>query len=472
MELVFHGGAGEVTGSCYRITIQGRQVLFDCGLIQGGAKEEKRNAEPFPFEPAAIDAVVLSHAHLDHAGRLPMLVKAGFRGPIYTHRATRDLCRILLKDAANLQLRDNEWDNQRRARKHMPAIEPLYTLDDVYATLRRIVPLDYQEECEVVPGLTVRLRDAGHILGSAIVDASLSENGVERRLVFSGDLGHPGAPILRDTAVLTEADIVLMESTYGNRCHRSTADTEAELTAIFSNPASLSGNIVIPAFSIGRSQDLLYLMARNYERWNIGRWHIFLDSPMAIEATEVYLRYSGLYGDDAKRLVAGTSTRTLMAERLPNLRFTRTPEQSMAINKIRSGAIIIAGSGMCNGGRVRHHLKHLAWRQETQILMVGFQARGTPGRALVDGARQLRLFGETIRIGAKVHTIGGLSAHAGQPDLIRWYSHFRDRPPLWLVHGEPEASATLADTLSVDNPGRIHVAEPGQCLDLVHARIL
>jgi metallo-beta-lactamase family protein len=462
MHIRFLGAAGEVTGSCYLIECAGCRLLLDCGLFQGAPETEARNREPFAFEPAGIDAVVLSHSHLDHAGRLPLLLKAGFRGPIYTHNACRDLCRIMLKDAGYLNERDVEWENRKRARKGLPPLEPLYTMQDAHQLMRRFRALDYDAMIHILPGTRIRLRDAGHILGSAIVELWVAEDGIERKLVFSGDLGHRGAPILRDPTMIAEADVVLVESTYGDRLHRSWDDTWEELAGVFRQAESRRGNILIPAFAVGRTQELLYVMGQNFEAWGIDQWSVFLDSPLAIEATEVYARHWSVYDREAK--AARRHHGSPFA--LPNLHMSRTPKQSMAINRIQSGAIVIAGGGMCEGGRIRHHLKHNVWRSGTHILMVGFQARGTLGRQLVEGAESIRLWGEEMRVAATTHTIGGLSAHADQKGLLDWCHGFSGRTTFVLVHGEPEARDALEVLLRQERGPRVLTPELGSRLNL------
>jgi metallo-beta-lactamase family protein len=463
MNLTFYGAAGEVTGSCYLLQIAGVKLLLDCGLIQGSPKDEARNAEPFPFDPARIDAVVLSHSHIDHSGRIPLLVKSGFTGPIYTQYASRDLCRIMLKDAAYLNEKNAEWENKKRQRKGLAPIEPLYTMDDAKIAQRHFKGLPYGEWKKILPGVNVRFHDAGHILGSSIVELKLTQGGEERRLVFSGDLGKWGAPILRDPALMDEADIVLMESTYGDREHRSFEETLRELSEIIAAAHENQGNILIPSFAVGRSQELLYLFAKYYRQWRLERWQIFLDSPMAIEATEVYLRHKELYDVEADKLWEKNNRKAL----LPNLSFTRTPNQSMKLNLFHSGAIIIAGSGMCNGGRIRHHLKHNVWRANCHVVIVGYQAQGTLGRQLVNGAHHIRLWGETIQVAAQVHTVGGLSAHGDQQDLLRWYKNFNSNPALFLIHGEPEAISELARQIQSQCNVRAHVPRLGEQVDLL-----
>ncbi|MBK6660965.1 MAG: MBL fold metallo-hydrolase [Proteobacteria bacterium] len=462
MHIEFLGAAGEVTGSCHLLTVGGRRVLLDCGLVQGSRTDEARNAEPFAFDPASIDAVVLSHSHIDHAGRLPLLVKAGYRGPIYTHGAARDLCEILLRDAAFINEKEVEWENRKRERKGLAPRLPLYSRREAERAMQRFVSLNYNETHTIVPGVSLRLHDAGHILGSSIVELELEEKGRRCRLVFSGDLGHSGAAIMRDPSVLSAADLVILESTYGDRPHRSQAETLDEMAAVLREADAAGGNVLIPAFAVGRSQELLYLFGRYFKEWDLAHWRIVLDSPLAIEATEIYVRHSELFDAEARELF-GRQRRLPV---LPNLSFTRTAAQSMALNRAAGGTIIMAGSGMCNGGRIKHHLKHNAWRRDCHIVMVGFQGRGTLGRALVDGAKHIRLWGETIRVNAKVHTLGGFSAHADQGELSRWYGHFQHKPRLVLVHGETDAQQALVQRIRDDHGVTAHIAARGESLAL------
>ncbi len=462
MQIEFLGAAGEVTGSCHLIKVGDNRILLDCGLIQGKRTDEDRNRDPFPFDPKSIDAVVLSHAHIDHSGRLPMLVNGGFTGPIYTQNASLDLCRIMLKDAAFLNQKETEWENQKRERKGLKELEPLYTEDDVKRTMRQFRKLDYQQQRRILPNVTICLNDAGHILGSSIVEVWLNDSGIDRKLVFTGDLGRAGMPILNDPALIKQADLVVMESTYGNRCHRSMEGTLEEIKEVVGSVTNGKGNILIPAFAVGRTQEILYMFAQHYDEWGLDRWQVFLDSPLAIEATTVFSRHSYLFDEETTELWQKNRQQAI----LPNLHNSRTTNQSMALNRIRGGAIIIAGSGMCTGGRIKQHFKHNIWRKECHVIITGFQARGTLGRILVDGAKRIRLWGETVNVNAKIHTIGGLSAHADQDDLKSWYANFENRPPVVLVHGETEALETLSKTLKSELDAKVTVARQGQVMDL------
>ncbi|QSX33336.1 MBL fold metallo-hydrolase [Shewanella avicenniae] len=465
MTLQFIGATEEVTGSCHLLTLNQRQLLLDCGMIQGGKTDVARNREPFEFSPADIFAVVLSHAHIDHSGRLPALVKQGFDGPIYTHKATAELCEILLRDAAKLQQRDTERVNKRREKQQLQPLEPLFTEEDVEQVLNHLIPLEYEQLVPVMPGVDIMLHDAGHILGSALVELFLEDGERQRKVVFSGDLGRKGMPILRDPELIDSADLVLMESTYGERLHRSWEDTLEELKAIFAKTIQSSrGNILIPAFSVGRAQELIYLFHLYAKEWQLSGWSIVLDSPMAIEATRIYVRNYPLMDEDFQQL---TQMHPGVHPLLSQVRFIRDTEESMSLNDIDHGLIIIAGSGMCNGGRIRCHLQHNLARPNSDVIICGFQALGTPGRLLVDGAEELTISGQSIPVRAKIHTVGGLSAHADQAELLRWYQHFAKAPPLILVHGEPNAQQALLAKLAQQCPDtHAVIAQHGDTLDL------
>lgn len=462
MELEFYGATGRITGSCHILRINGSRILLDCGLVQGRPEDEAVNREEFPFDPRTIDAVVLSHGHIDHSGRLPLLVKRGFSGPVYTHPATRDLALVLLQDSARLNERDTRYENRLRQKKKMPPVEPLYTVEDVVETINLMQGVRYGVKRALLPGVELRFRDAGHILGSAMVELWLSENGRAKKIVFSGDVGQYDTPILYDPSEITEADVVIVESTYGDRLHREKEETLQELRGIIEDASHERGNILVPAFSIGRSQELLYLFGKYREEWGLDRWQIFLDSPMAIEASRIYWDYPELYDEEATKL----RRQVHEMPKFHNLRFTRHARESKEINAIENGAIIIAGSGMCNGGRIIYHLKHNVSRPECHILITGYQAAGTLGRELVEGAEAVRIRGENFRVMAAVHTIGGLSAHADQRDLLRWLKGFVSSPHVYVVHGEQYVKEHFSALLQHELGLESSVPEPGEVVQL------
>ena len=456
MDITFYGAAGEVTGSCHLVDAAGKRVLLDCGMVQGDRDADARNAAEFPFDPKGIDALVLSHAHLDHCGRIPLLVKRGFSGPIHTTSATADLANIIMSDSAHIADMDAQDANRHLVPGQKPA-QPLYTQDDVDAAMKLMKPLDYDTSQEILPGIRITLRDAGHILGSSTVEVAAMENGATRTLVFTGDLGPTGTPILCDPAIVSAADAVIMESTYGNRLHKTRVDTLAELSAIFQAAHKDGGNIVIPAFAVGRTQELLYFFAEHFDEWQLGRYRMFLDSPMATRVTACYDRHEDLFDEDAKKL-------WLMRQhplRLPNLSFTADSSESRAINSIRSGAVIIAGSGMCEGGRIRHHLRHNLANPAAHVVFVGYQAQGTLGRRIVDGAKHVHLFGDDIPVRAQIHTVGGLSAHADRDGLSDWYGAIQRHPPVWLVHGEDDGREGLSTFLKQKWGCAVNLPKPG-----------
>jgi metallo-beta-lactamase family protein len=446
MKLSFHGADRGVTGSCHLVECAGRRILVDCGLYQGGRELEEENAEPFGFDPAQIDTVLLTHAHLDHCGRLPLLAKRGFRGEIVTTAPTRELARLVMLDAAHLQ----EEEARHRARwaarrgKEGEALGPLYTVLDALNTqdaFGRVAA--YGAPLEIAPGVRATYLDAGHILGSASILLELEERGVKRRVLFSGDLGNTGRPLLRDPAVPPQVDAVVMETTYGDRLHRPFAPSVEELYQAVAETFERGGNVIIPTFALERAQELLYYLRVGIEQRRLSRaTQVFLDSPMAISATAIFERHPAFY--DAR-------TRELFREgrdpfALPGLHFTHEAAESMAINRIVGGAVIMAGSGMCTGGRVRHHLKHNLAREHCSVIFVGFAAQGTLARQIIDGAQSVRLFGEDVAVRARVYTINGFSAHADQAELLAWHAHTR-APRTFLVHGDESAMQAFATHL-------------------------
>ena len=458
MQLSFLGSAREVTGSCFLVEAVGIRFLVDCGMVQGGREVPARNREPFGFDPVSIDFVLLTHAHIDHSGLLPKLTRAGFKGPIYATAATVDLLGVMLPDSAHIQESDAKRD-AKRSREKNPR-PPLYTLQDARECLKQARSVDYDREFAPRVGVRCRFRDAGHILGSAIIEVWVTERGRATKLVFSGDLGQPGRPILRDPTPIDEADILVMESTYGNRLHKDLAATENEMIAIVEQTLfQRGGNVIMPAFAVGRTQQVLYLLHRLASQGRLRQPKVFVDSPMATQATRITREHMELFDEQAKQL-AGWYAR---GKDLPYLHFTESVEESKALNQIRSGAIIISASGMCDAGRIRHHLRHSLPRRECSVLIPGFQAQGTLGRRLVEGAKRVRIFGEDIPVRAAIHSVDGLSAHADRSALLEWVGAFR-KPPAqtFVVHGEVTAAQALADTLSQKPGWRVAVPERGQ----------
>lgn len=461
MKLQFCGAAGEVTGSCHHFTVREVQFLVDCGLFQGGRGLYERNRKPWPFNPQDLACVVLSHAHLDHSGLLPRLVREGFSGPIYATQATCELLVVMLADSAHLQQAEAERSH-RRGRE----FTVLYTPQEVERTLQHLRVVDYGEEFAAAPGVRARLQDAGHILGSAIVELWLHDGEREVKVVASGDLGQPGRPILRDPARIDSADVLLLESTYGDRNHRTLAATLDELVlALRRALLEKHGNVIVPAFAVGRTQELLYCLNDLVAAGSLPPLQVFLDSPMAQEVTRITARHFELFDEAAQQ---AAQHRPPPARRL-KVTFTETVQESMSINRIGAGAVIIAASGMCDGGRIRHHLRHHLPNPRATVLITGFQAAGTLGRQLVDGAREVKLFGEMVPVNAEVVTLGGFSAHADQKALLDWVQAFGTPPgKIHLVHGEPRGSDALATALA--SQGRdVAVAQSGNIVELTHA---
>ena len=456
MRVHFHGAAGEVTGSLHEVEAAGHRLLLDCGMIQGSPEAEARNADPFPFDVAALDALVISHAHIDHIGRVPLLVRRGFGGAIYAQAATAELMRIMLLDSAHIAESEAERGNRRRHAGEPKAV-PLYTQADVEAAMARVRPLPYDQREQILPGVDIVFREAGHILGSASVEVHADG----RTLVFSGDLGPKGTPILRDPAHIERADLVLMESTYGDRLHRDRAETIRELGRILDETWRDGGNVLIPAFAVGRSQELLYWFAKHWDEWQMARWRIFLDSPMAAKVVGVYDRHAELFDEDAQQVWRDKPN----PFRLPNLRLTESSEDSIAINGVERGAIVIAGSGMANAGRILHHFRHRLDNPTTRVVFVGYQGEGTLGRRLVDGAKWARIHGRDVRVNAQRHTVGGLSAHTDQRGLMDWYGAIAGHPPLALVHGEDKAREALAGEVGERYGVKPVLVRPGMSID-------
>lgn len=462
--LTFYGAAQEVTGSCYLLeTIGGGRVLLDCGMHQGGDAVERIGEEQFPFDPSDIDAVILSHAHLDHCGLLPKLFQEGFSGPIICTRATAELLDIMLRDSVGLYLRDLERTNVRNARRGKPVVEPAFDMEAVEGLLRLCKGHAYEEEVPLGDSAVILFHDAGHILGSSIVEVRLSEKGREKTLVFSGDLGKHDSVLMNEPRTLSKADVLLVESTYGDREHRGEQDTLAQLRDILRETWKAGGSVMIPAFAVGRTQDILFHLGCLHHQGELDNWEVFLDSPMAIAVTRVYDRWVQALDEDGVRQLSATH-KTSLENFLPRLNMAIGTEESMAINRIKGGAIIIAGSGMCTGGRIRHHLKQRIWDDRNTVIFTGYQARGTLGRVLVDGAKTIKIFGEEFVVKARIETLGGLSAHAGQSGLVEWIEAFDPHPRTFLVHGEPRAQDALSDRLWRDRQRQVEIPARGECI--------
>jgi metallo-beta-lactamase family protein len=435
------GGAGTVTGSSYLVeTAQGKRVLVDCGLFQGGKLMEQRNWLEWGFDPKQINTLFLTHAHIDHCGKIPKLVKDGFHGRIVTSQPTAELMAIMLLDAAHIQEMDAEWQSRRNKRQAHTPVMPLYTMEDAEASLKYLQPVERDKILEPEPGIKARLRNAGHILGSSILELWMEEEQSAIKVVFSGDIGKKDQIIIQDPKEIFDADYLFLESTYGNRLHRSIEESKKELLEAIQYAVSHKEKVLIPAFAVERTQEILYVLGEFDRAGLLPRIPIILDSPLAIKATQIFRKNKKYYDEEARAIVE----KGYDPFDLPTLKFTESTEQSMAINKIEGSAIIIAGNGMCTAGRIKHHLKHNLWRPGASLVIVGFQAGGTIGRRIVDGAKQVKIFGESLSVKAKVFTIGGFSAHADQNDLTEWVSHFESRPRVFLVHGEPAASEALA----------------------------
>jgi metallo-beta-lactamase family protein len=445
MEIIFHGAAGGVTGSCFLIAARGKRILVDCGLFQGGAEARAENTEPFGFDPAGIDYVLLTHAHLDHCGRLPLLAKRGFRGEILATSATRDLARLVLLDAAGLEAEEAKRNARRQARGGKSTSSPAFTEWDVFDALDHFGRLaSYGQPITLCDGVRVTFGDAGHILGSAWILLEVEEDSARKRLLFSGDVGNHASPILNRPTPAPVADIVVMESTYGDRLHKPIGPSVEELKNAVHDTIERGGNVIIPTFALERAQEILYYVREMLEAGDLPRrLSVFLDSPMAISATALYRRHPEALGESMRAQVA-TGSDPL---RFAGLHFTRDTADSMAINQMRSDAVILAGSGMATGGRVLHHLRHNLWRPESSVVFVGYAASGTLARQIIDGSRNVRIFGESIHVAARIYTIGGFSAHADHDGLLAWAASAGSAARIFLVHGEDAPRQTLASRL-------------------------
>lgn len=439
MKITFYGAAGIVTGSCYLVNTGDINFLVDCGMFQGSKELKERNYGEFLFDPQDIDFVLLTHAHIDHSGLIPKLYKKGFKGTIYTTKATTELCAVMLPDSAHIQEMEVEFKNIKNERKGLPMLEPIYTIKDAQECMNLFKGVNYEEQLEPVTGIKVRFQDAGHILGSAIIEVCIKEGELEKKIVFSGDLGNIDQPILEDPTKIKEADILLMESTYGNRYHLHASNKLEELVSVIKATMKKGGNLVIPSFAVGRTQDLIYDLKVMMDEGKIPPIEIYIDSPMAVESTQVFLRNHEFCRDERFISVCGVDGRKCF-EDFKHLHYVLTVQESMALNRIKGGAIIISASGMADAGRIKHHLKYNLWRSESTVLFVGYQAQGTLGRRILDGEKKVTIHGEEVVVRADIVSIEGFSAHADQKGLMDWIKSFKQKPKqIFLVHGE-EAS--------------------------------
>lgn len=464
MKLTFHGAAREVTGSCFLLEEEGLRFIVDCGMFQGGRAAEAANRDFPAFDAESLDFVLLTHAHIDHSGLLPRLAALGYRGPVYCTRATRDLLGVMLPDSAFIQEKEAEWVNyaNRKTRKSSQGrrgdLAPLYTVAQAQSSLKLLKGVGYGQMVQPHPRVRACFRDAGHILGSASIEVWVTAGGAEKKLVFSGDLGMPARPIVHDPTPIGEADVLLVESTYGNRLHKGMKETVDELAhAVNDTLGRKKGNVIIPAFAVGRTQELLFLLMDLVRRKRLPRnLSIFVDSPMASAATEITLKNQSFLDEETLELMRWFRA----SPDAPYLRMTEDVEESMALNKISEGAIIISASGMCDAGRVKHHLKFNLPRRESTVIIAGFQAAGTLGRRLVDGARSVRLFREVVPVRADLYTLGGLSAHADRDALLQWLSRFRAPPErTYVVHGEAETAQGFGQLLREGLGWQVEVPE-------------
>jgi len=441
MKLTFLGAAKIVTGSSYLLEVGTQKILIDCGMFQGSKTITAFNRRDFLYDPTAIDCVLLTHAHIDHSGLLPKLCKDGFKGPIYATRVTNQLCGIMLPDSAHIQGFDAEIANRKGKRAGKKPVEPLYTIEDAYASLEHFSPIEYDTELNLPPNVTVRFRDAGHILGSAMLEVMVTEEGKTTKLVFSGDLGQPNQPIIKDPTFIDEADYIIVESTYGNRLHE-VYDKEEHLATIINAAIARGGNIIIPSFAVGRTQTMLYYLHNLLKAGKIPDIPVIIDSPLAISATDIFLHNTQDFDSEATEMLQNKKDNPLL---MPQLKFTKTADESKALNSLNEPVIIISASGMADAGRILHHLKHNLWRPESSILFIGYQAQGSLGRRLVEGAKKVKIMGEEVSVKAAIYSLDGFSAHADQKQLLTWLSYYKRKPyNIFLVHGEPEASEPFA----------------------------
>ena len=462
MKIRFLGAAGDVTGSAYHVRTKQASVLVDCGVFQGKAAKD-RNRPQGRIEGGHLDAVILSHAHLDHVGRLPLLTKAGYQGPIFGTQATFDVATLILRDSLFLTQGDLERENRKRRRAGLERQEPLYEENDVRRLRTLLRPVEYDQRIKIAPGIHARLVDAGHVIGSASIELTVEEHGRQVVVVFSGDLGPRGAPLLKDPVPFEHADAVIMESTYGDRNHRSLHETAVEARKIVSKAIDAKAKILVPVFAVGRTQLMLYLLAAAFRNKTLPQFPIYLDSPLAIEATKIYGKHNELFDAESKAMAKSGELRN----QLRSARFCATGAESRALNDVRGPCLIMAGAGMCNGGRILHHLRHNLAEPGTAVLFVGFQSPGSLGRRLVDGAKTVSIFGEEISVRASIHTMGGFSGHADQKGLLEWFGAMApSRPRLIITHGEDRPRRTLSDLIQAKHGIRALCPKLGDVIEV------
>ncbi|MDD3839567.1 MAG: MBL fold metallo-hydrolase [Clostridia bacterium] len=464
MQLSFLGAARQVTGSCCLLEADKFRILIDCGLFQGGKSEERLNRLDFRFNPSEIDCLVLTHAHIDHSGRIPKLIKDGFRGRIICTKATADLLEIMLKDSAHIQEKEAEWQNRKNMRAGRPLIEPLYTVADAEDSLRHIDAYLYDQMVDLNESIRIRFNDAGHILGSSIVEIWINEGQVSTKLVFSGDIGNWDRPILKDPSVIDDADYIIMETTYGDRVHDNLKTDTRKLVKIINNTVKRGGNVVIPSFAIGRTQEIIYELNKFYEQYEkvevdyFLKAHVYIDSPLAVSATDIFKRNSDCFDEEANHYIMNGDNPL----EFENLHLIKDVQESIWLNKDKQSKIIISASGMCDAGRIKHHLKHNLWREDSSIVFVGYQAQGTLGRDIKDGAKNVKIFGEDIAVNADIYSLEGFSAHADRNGLLKWVKAFKNKPKkVFLVHGEEEATIKFKERLVEETDFDVVVPELG-----------
>jgi metallo-beta-lactamase family protein len=443
MRLKIIGAAGEVTGSSYLLECGASRVLVDCGIYQG-KDDERKNRDPFSFSASSLDAVVLTHAHMDHSGRIPLLVKEGFKGKVWATLPTLELVKVLWYDSANLMKEEAEWRSKKNSRKGLDPVEPMYTRDDVEKAIKMLSAASYDDRLPVAPGISVRFRDAGHILGSAILEFWLEEADKKVKVVFSGDLGPQQTVMERNPAIITSADYVVMESTYGDRLHKTNEESREEFRGVLATALKDKAKVLIPSFVVDRAQRILYELSLLRDEGLLGSdVPIFFDSPMGVKATEIYQKHTNLLSSEIQQFISQDKDPFAPGK----LKYVSSVEESQAVNNI-DHAIVIAGSGMANGGRIIHHLKHGIWNPRNHVVFVGYQARGTLGRRIVEGEKNLRIAGEDVSVKANIHTINGFSAHADRDDLLEWAGNFTTSPLFLITHGEPKSSLAFSETLA------------------------